>query len=208
MGGYLSAYADASECNSPLNASANVSIKTKDTEGYFMKTAKKKVLAFALLIGTMICLGACGKKDEVKDDLVTYVNDMTEAQKLQQEAIDTYNSYVNDPEMDSQELLTALTDTIIPKYSEYLDAINALAPATTEVTDVKLACVEGANKQYAALTKVKEAIEACDSDMLTEADSLIQESVQLFQDYETQLNTLAEEHEVMLINGTGSSAEE
>lgn len=173
-----------------------------------MKTAKKKVLAFALLIGMMICLGACGKKDEVKDDLVTYVNDMTEAQKLQQEAIDTYNSYVNDPEMDSQELLTALTDTIIPKYSEYLDAINALAPATTEVTDVKLACVEGANKQYAALTKVKEAIEACDSDMLTEADSLIQESVQLFQDYETQLNTLAEEHEVTLINGTGSSAEE
>lgn len=208
MGGYLSAYADACEWNSPLNASANVNIKTKDTEGYFMKTAKKKVLAFALLIGTMICLGACGKNDEVKDDLVTYINDMTEAQKLQQEAIDTYNSYVNDPEMDSQELLTALTDTIIPKYSEYLDAINALAPATTEVTDVKLACVEGANKQYAALAKVKEAIEACDSDMLTEADSLIQESVQLFQDYETQLNTLAEEHEVTLINGTGSSAEE
>ena len=44
--------------------------------------------------------------------------------------------------------------------------------------------------------------------MLAEADSLIQESVQLFQDYETQLNTLAEEHEVTLINGTGSSAEE
>ena len=89
-----------------------------------------------------------------------------------------------------------------------MDAINAVSPATEDVTNVKLKCIEGANKQYAALKKVKEAIEACDSEMLTEADGLIQESVQLFQDYETQLNTLAEEHEVTLINGTGSSTAE
>ena len=173
-----------------------------------MKRAAKKLLVLALLVGTMVCLGACGKKDEVKDDLCTYINDMTEAQKLQQEAINTYKSYVDDPELDSQELLTALKDTIIPEYSQYLDAINAVSPATEDVTNVKLKCIEGANKQYAALTKVKEAIEACDSEMLTEADGLIQESVQLFQDYETQLNTLAEEHEVTLINGTGSSTAE
>ena len=49
-----------------------------------MKRAAKKLLVLTLLIGTMVCLGACGKKDEVKDDLCTYINDMTEAQKLQQ----------------------------------------------------------------------------------------------------------------------------
>ena len=30
-----------------------------------MKRAAKKLLVLTLLIGTMVCLGACGKKDEV-----------------------------------------------------------------------------------------------------------------------------------------------
>ena len=75
-----------------------------------MKRAAKKLLVLALLVGTMVCLGACGKKDEVKDDLCTYINDMTEAQKLQQEAINTYNSYVDDPELDSQDRSGELQD--------------------------------------------------------------------------------------------------
>lgn len=167
-----------------------------------MKKWSKKLIMTTVLAGLMVCLGACGKKDAVKDDLCTYINNMEEAQQLQQEAINAYNIYVNDSELDSQELLTALNDTIIPKYSQYLDAVNALAPETEEVINIKLTCVEGANKQYAALNRVKEAIEACDSDLLIEADTLIQESVELFNDYETQLNALAAEHEITLLNAS------
>lgn len=173
-----------------------------------MKKLNKKLMVTIVLTGLMVCLGACGKKDAVKDDLCTYINNMAEAQQLQQEAINSYNSYVNASEPDSQELLEALENTIIPTYSQYLDAVNAVEAATEEVTALKLVCVEGANKQYAALVKVKEAITACDSDLLTEADALIQESVELFGDYEAQLNTLAAEHEVTLVNNEAADVSE
>lgn len=173
-----------------------------------MKKLNKKLMVMMVLTGLMVCLGGCGKKDAVKEDLCAYINNMEEAQQLQQEAINSYNSYVNASEPDSQKLLTALEDTIIPTYARYLDAVNALTPETEEVTALKQVCAEGANKQYAALEKVKEAIEACDSDLLAEADALIQESVELFENYETQLNTLAAEHEVTLVNKEAADVSE
>jgi hypothetical protein len=51
-----------------------------------------------------------------------------------------------------------------------------------------------------ALNKVVEAIKACDTSMLTEADTLIADSESIFTDYENQLSTLASEHEISLIS--------
>jgi len=170
-----------------------------------MKKSIKKLVATVLLSGVMLAMTACGKTDAVQDDLYTYLNNMTEAQVLQQEAITEYNTYVTSADADSQQLLTALNDSIIPKYQNYMAKLDAVTPETEEVQTVKAACEAGANKQLDALNKVVEAINACDTDLLNEADTLIRESEQAFADYESQLQTLASEHNIELVNdGAGA----
>lgn len=173
-----------------------------------MKKKIKKLTAAIILAGLMICITACGKSDAVKDDLYTYLNDMQSVQELQKEAINEYNGYVNNADANSQELLTALQSSIIPKYEDYLTQLNAVTAETEEVQNVKIVCVNGANKQMDALKKVAEAIEACDTDILSEADALITESETILTDYESQLNTLAGEHDISLVNSgsTGDTA--
>ena len=176
-----------------------------------MKLVKRIVVSLSI-VSLFACLTACGAQaDPVKEDLYSYLSQMEEIQPVQQEAINTYNTYVNDPESDSQELLDAMNDTIIPSYQTYIDQLNAITPETEEVQAVKQVCVDGANKQYEALNKVVEAIEACDTNMLAEADTLIAESESIFSDYENQLSTLAAEHEISLVSsrtGADSSEEE
>ena len=167
-----------------------------------MKTSLKRLTLLAALTGLICCMTACGKSDAVKDDLYSYLTDMTDIQELQREAINEYNSYVTSETSDSQQLLQALNDSIIPKYETYVSELNALAPETEEVQEVKAVCVNGANKQLEALNKVAEAIEACDTDILSEADALIAEAEGMFADYEGQLNILASEHEITLVNGS------
>lgn len=169
-----------------------------------MKKKLKRLTATVILTGLMFCITACGKTDTVKDDLYTYLSDMQSVQELQKEAINEYNGYVSNEEANSQELLAALQSSIIPKYQSYLSGLNALAPETEEVQNVKAVCVNGANKQMDALNKVVEAIEACDTDILAEADTLISESEAIFTDYENQLNTLAGEHDINLVNNNGT----
>ena len=173
-----------------------------------MKKIIKKLAAWTALVGLMIGITACGKADAVKDDLYTYLNEMAEIQDLQKEAISEYNSYVTSEEADSQQLLTALNSSIIPKYESYLAELNAVTPATEDVQNVKAVCVDGANKQMDALRKVAEAITACDTDILNEADKLIVEAETIFADYESQLNVLANEHEITLTNGGSDAIQE
>lgn len=165
-----------------------------------MKKRMKKIAVMIVLTGIMLCTAACGKGDAVKDDLYTYLSNMQPIQELQKEAINEYNGYVNNNDSNSQELLTALQSSIIPKYENYLTELNAVAAETEEVQNVKTVCLNGANKQMDALKKVAEAIESCDTDILAEADALITESETIFTDYENQLNTLAGEHDISLVN--------
>jgi prophage DNA circulation protein len=132
---------------------------------------------------------------------------MEDIQAVQQQAINEYNSYVNDSESDSQELLTALNSSVIPTYESYLEQLNTVAPETEEVQNVKAICVEGANKQLEALNKVVEAIQACDTGMLTEADTLIAESESIFSEYENALSVLASDHEISLVSTRSSESD-
>lgn len=165
-----------------------------------MKKSMKKLAAAMMLSGVMLALTACGKTDAVRDDLHNYLNAVTEAQALQKEAITEYNTCVNSEDADSQQLLTALNDSIIPTYQDYMTKLEAITVETEEVQAVKDACETGANKQLDALNKVAEAINACDTDLLGEADALILESEQAYADYEAQLQTLAGEHNIELVN--------
>lgn len=165
-----------------------------------MKKIVKYIIMSLSVVGLVASLTACGKSDPVKDDLYTYLEQMEEIQALQQQAINEYNSYVNDSESDSQELYAALNDSIIPTYETYIEQLNAVAPETEEVQNVKAICVDGANKQLEALNKVLKAIEACDTNMLLEADALIADSESIFADYENQLSTLASGHEISLVS--------
>ncbi len=165
-----------------------------------MKKLLKKLTVVATLAGMMVCMTACGKKDVVKDDLYAYLTQMTEVQEAQKSAITEYNTCVANPEADSQQLQTALNDSIIPKYESYITQLNGVAPETEEVQNLHASCVDAANKQLEALKKVSEAIAACDTDMLADADALISEAELLFDSYETQVETLASEHEITLMN--------
>lgn len=164
------------------------------------------VTAVSLLAGLSGCGGnAVVEEDAVKADLNSYLSQMETIQPVQQQAINEYNSYVNSSDSDSQELLTALNDSIIPTYQSYLTQLNAVTADTAEVQTVKAVCVDGADKQLEALNKVVEAIDACDTSMLSEADVLIADSENIFGDYERQLKDLASQHEINLVSSRTTS---
>lgn len=177
--------------------------------GSMMKKITKYMTTIFATVSLLACLGACGsaepEADAVKEDLNSYLSQMETIQPVQQQAINEYNSYVNSADSDSQELLAALNDSIIPTYQSYLTQLNAVTADTSEVQAVKAVCVDGADKQLEALNKVVEAIDACDASMLSEADVLIADSENLFSDYETQLTSLASQHEINLISSRTTS---
>lgn len=166
---------------------------------------KKKLLLLVALGIMSLSITACGKEeaDPIKEDLEQYLStDLPAIQGEQQAAIDAYNNYFTQENPDSQELLTALNTDIIPKYEQFLSKLSSISPETEEVNAIKEQYYKSCSLQYDALVQVAKSLEDCDSDLLEAANDLIKQSKSELAAYESQLNILASEHQIILNNGT------
>lgn len=159
------------------------------------------------MLGVSACLLAtligCGKTDPVKDELYTFVNEDLAAVKTEQNAaINEYNGYFAQEDVDTDALLAALDSSIIPAYEGVLEELNAIETSTDEVGALKTQYVEGATLQLEALRLTKEAIENGNVDALSEASAKIQEAKVAFSDYQSDLRILASEHNLQIQNDT------
>ncbi|MED4224003.1 hypothetical protein [Neobacillus cucumis] len=155
---------------------------------------KKGLLA--IVFPFILLLSGCFS-DPVQDDLLNYVNkEMKQPGKLEAAAITAYESETGANYQDDQKLYDVLTKKVIPTYHEFIQELNSVKIETDELKEIHKIYVEGANIQYKAFVKIKQALEAQDPAMIQEANNMLADAKAHILEYKTKLNQLAREHKV------------
>lgn len=168
---------------------------------------KKKLYIIGVTAALACALAGCGKKDttadagaSVKDDVIEFVNvELPTAKADHDSAIATYNAYFADGS--NQDLATykdALQNTAIPTMEKCITTISGLETETDEVKALKDTYLQSVQKEYEAMKMVVSAIDGENADYLTQADTLISEAASLMNDYQTQLQTIANEQGIVV----------
>jgi hypothetical protein len=155
---------------------------------------KKRLLA--IVIPFIFLLSGCFN-DPVQDDLLNYVNkEMKQAGKLEAEAISAYESETGANYQDDQKLYDVLTKKVIPTYNDFIQELDSVKIETDELKEIHQIYIEGANIQYRAFLKIKQALEAQDPAMIQEANDMLADARKYIMEYKSKLNQLAKEHDV------------
>lgn len=169
---------------------------------------KNKMMMIMLAVVMLVSLAACGGSDaettaetaSVKEEFIQFIGtDIPEAEKTETEVMEKYNSYFTEGEsVDSDALLTDLTDNILPEYSEFLAGVDAIEVSTDEVKNLKTLYYDAMNAQYQALSKVQTALQNEDKDVQTEAQKLLADAKTKYTAYNDAVYELAQQENVTL----------
>jgi hypothetical protein len=152
------------------------------------------ILAFVLII-TMLFAG-CGE-DPIQKDLLNYVNnEIPKIASLESDALDKYNSVTGDNYNTDEETYTALSDSIIPKYRNFITKLEEIKPQTPEVKALHELYIEAANNQYNAFVQLKAAIETQDTNMVSQANEKLDKGRKGLRDFQDKIAELAKKHNV------------
>lgn len=165
---------------------------------------KKKAYIALITLALVGLVSGCGKKKEetvsVKSDVVEFVNEELPTAKTDHDsAIGIYNAYFADgADQDLDAFKASLQDTAIPTMEKCIKTISAIEVETDEVKALKDSYLQSVQKEYEAMKMVVSAIDGQNADYLTQADTLISEAATLMNDYQTKLQTLADEQGIVV----------
>ena len=168
---------------------------------------KKKVYMAMLTLAFVCLVTGCGKKDkqdaaetDVKADVIEFVNEELPTAKADHDsAIAIYNAYFAEgSNQDLETYKTSLQDSAIPTMEKCIQTISGLEVQTDEVKALKDSYLQSVQKEYEAMKMVVSAIDGENADYLTQADSLISEAATLMSDYQTKLQTIANEQGIII----------
>ena len=155
---------------------------------------------FALIIPLILLLSGCSG-DPVQDDLLNYVNkEMKEVGKLESTAVSAYEGVSGTNYQDDKTMYDTLMNDVIPNYSEFVKELESVKIETDEVREIHEIYIEGANIQFNAFAKIKQALENQDADLIQEANDMLADARTHIRNYQTKLNKLAKEHDVEIKN--------
>ncbi|NHC40247.1 hypothetical protein G6549_09705 [Bacillus sp. MM2020_1] len=155
---------------------------------------------FVLIIPLILMLSGCSG-DPVQDDLLNYVNkEMKEVGKSESTAVSAYEGVSGTNYQDDQTMYDTLMKDVIPNYSEFVKELESVKIETDEVREIHEIYIEGANIQFNAFAKIKQALENQDADLIQEANDMLSDARTHIRDYQTKLNKLAKEHDVEIKN--------
>ncbi|WHY86890.1 hypothetical protein QNH39_03170 [Neobacillus novalis] len=158
----------------------------------------KKALA-AIVFPMIFLLAGCLGGDPVKDDLLNYVNkEMKQAVKLEAAAISAYEGVAGANYQDDQTMYDALTKVVIPNYNEFIKELDSVSIETDEVKEIHEIFITGADIQFKAFGKVKQALEDQDAALIEEANDMFADARKQIRDYKSKLDKLAKKHEVKI----------
>ncbi|WP_238579046.1 hypothetical protein [Neobacillus niacini] len=154
----------------------------------------KRVLT-VVVFGFLLVLAGCG--GPVQDDILNYINEeMKSAQDLEDKAVSAYEGVAGANYTDDQTMYDALVNEVIPNYAELITELETVSIETEELKKVHEIYLSGANLQFSAFEKIIKAIENQDSNMIAEANQLLEEGRLQIEDYNDKLDELAKEHNV------------
>ncbi|MDR7078537.1 Tfp pilus assembly protein PilP [Neobacillus niacini] len=154
----------------------------------------KRILA-VMVFGCLLVLAGCG--GPVQDDILNYINeDLKSAQNLEVKAVSAYEGVAGANYTDDQTMHNALVTAVIPTYTKLLNELESVNIETDELKEIHAIYLSGVQKQFSAFEKIIEAIEKQDSNIIDEANKLLEEGRLQIEDYNDKLDALAEENNV------------
>lgn len=152
-------------------------------------------LFIMILVLIFIVFFASGCTSPVKDDLISYINTkLPLVTHLEEEALTEYESIVTEENYSYQALYNSLNDSIIPKYSEFVQKLEAISVNTKEVEEIHKLYLQGANKQLETFISLKEGMEDRDNEKLDKSNELLKESKNYMDRYRDEVLILADKH--------------
>lgn len=159
----------------------------------------RKLGLFVIMAAMILLLGACS--NSVQDEILSYVNDdLPTIQKLEDEVIGKYASVTGANYTDDKTLYDALTNEIIPLYTEFIDKLEAIKISDKELKSIHESYIDAAKQQHKALTIMVTALEKQDVSLIQEANELLAKSQRELNTYEVNLKKYAKENDVNITN--------
>jgi len=156
---------------------------------------RKLLIATALLVVIMIMAGC--KSTSVKDDLNNYVNQELKALKtLELEALRAYQSVTGENYENDAVMHEVMTETVIPKYREYLTALQEVKPKTKEIKELHDKLLEGTNSVYFGLQDIVLALEKQDESLIDQGNSKLELAEIQLGEFWDRLEELAQKNDI------------
>ncbi|WP_040205258.1 lipoprotein [Neobacillus jeddahensis] len=157
---------------------------------------KKRLIA--IVIPIIFLLAGCFG-DPVQDDLQNYLDkEMKTVWELEVNAISAYEGVSGANYQDDQTMYDAITTDVIPNYNEFIKKLEAVKIETDELKEIHEIYIEGANIQFNAFAKIKQALEEQDPNLIQEANTMLADARKHIRDYKDKLNKLGKEHDVKI----------
>ncbi len=167
-----------------------------------MKKASVLLMVVLLVFG----LTGCGKEvNPITDDLKNYLEQIVLIQSIHDSAVNAYNSYFNNDDISSNDLVVIIDEQVIVGFEEYIEKLDAIETTTDEVTNLKTMYTDSVKLQYDAMVIVSGAIDEKNTEKLSEASTMLSDATYKYDEYKTQLKKLAEENSISLVNSNETS---
>lgn len=154
-----------------------------------------KKSSFIFLIILLIFNLGC--TESVKEQLLDYVNiALPPAITLENEALERYSIAFKEYSDDTNKLYLSLEKNIIPKYEEFIEALNKIETKSPEITNIHQLYIKGAKKQLEALMMLKNGYKEKDNKKILAADKLLEESRKYMKEFKDAIVKLAEEYNI------------
>ena len=155
----------------------------------------KKLGFFVVFLSLFMLLSACS--NPVQDEILSYVNDELPAiAKAEEDIIAKYSNVTGANYTDDATLYDALTNEIIPLYSDFIDKLEAIRISDKELQSIHESYIEAAKQQHKALKIMVTALENQDLTLIEEANGLLEKSQKEINVFEVNLQKYAEENNV------------
>ena len=160
---------------------------------------KKKILLYCVMLCAMLLTG-CGKEDQIKLDVYQYLNtDVKPIASMHNEAIAAYNAYMDKEDGNAEQLLSCLSDEVIPAMEQVVNSLGELNYASHEVNTYVIEYKSVVEQEIDALLAVVSAVQNQSEEELAAANTKINETMQAMDAYQTGVRTFAASYGLTLV---------
>lgn len=160
----------------------------------------KKILTIIFASMLIFLLAGCkiaSVDDPIKNDLLVYVDSVSEAMILEENALKYYRS-VADEKYEKDNTHIVIKKIVIPKYTEFVEKLENIKTQTEEVKKLHKIYTKVAHTRLKAFKQMQEGFEKKDGKLVKETDKILAEAQSSSDEYKRQLIKLTEEHNIKL----------
>ncbi len=154
----------------------------------------KRILFGLILAGA---LAACS--DPVQKDLINYYNtDLPKITQLEEDAMAAYAGIAGPNYQNDSVMYVVLKETVIPKYSEFYDGLQAIKPSTEEVQKMHGEYIEAAKDQLEAFKLIVEAIDKQDEEVIKVANGDFEKAKIALDEWKAEFEEIRKKHNIVM----------